>query len=63
MRGHCLLAKSDTGSLKQEENLAGRILNYPVWLGNLWSALLEFLKGRNDAKAETPVLWPPHAKS
>ena len=19
--------------------------------------------GRNDAKAETPVLWPPHAKS
>ena len=21
------------------------------------------LEGRNDAKAETPVLWPPHAKS
>ena len=21
------------------------------------------LKGMNDAKAETPVLWPPHAKS
>ena len=21
------------------------------------------LLGRNDAKAETPVLWPPHAKS
>ena len=21
------------------------------------------LFGRNDAKAETPVLWPPHAKS
>ena len=19
--------------------------------------------GRNDGKAETPVLWPPHAKS
>ena len=19
--------------------------------------------GRNDAKAETPVLWPPHAKN
>ena len=19
--------------------------------------------GRNDAKAETPVLWPPHAKT
>ena len=25
------------------------------------SALVVF--GRNDAKAETPVLWPPHAKS
>ena len=27
---------------------------------------VKFLKsffGRNDAKAETPVLWPPHAKS
>ena len=22
-----------------------------------------FVFGRNDAKAETPVLWPPHAKS
>ena len=21
------------------------------------------ISGRNDAKAETPVLWPPHAKS
>ena len=24
---------------------------------------LGFLLGRNDAEAETPVLWPPHAKS
>ena len=23
----------------------------------------EDIFGRNDAKAETPVLWPPHAKS
>ena len=22
-----------------------------------------YIFGRNDAKAETPVLWPPHAKS
>ena len=22
-----------------------------------------FIFGRNDAKAETPVLWPPHVKS
>ena len=26
-------------------------------------ALLTLTIGRNDAKAETPVLWPPHAKS
>ena len=26
--------------------------------GQLWVFF-----GRNDAKAETPVLWPPHAKS
>ena len=26
----------------------------PIW---------EVLFGRTDAKAETPVLWPPHAKS
>ena len=23
---------------------------------------MNYLTGRNDAKAETPVLWPPHAK-
>ena len=23
----------------------------------------QFIFGRNDAKAEAPVLWPPHAKS
>ena len=27
-----------------------------------WRSVLGFL-GRNDAKAETPVLWPPHVKS
>ena len=27
-----------------------------------WRSALEFL-WRNDAKAETPVLWPPHVKS
>ena len=30
-------------------------------LRTFWSGLDFF--GRNDAKAETPVLWPPHAKS
>ena len=27
-----------------------------------WAQPWDFF-GRNDAKAETPVLWPPHAKS
>ena len=36
--------------------------------GLIWISLEGFLGpldffGRNDAKAETPVLWPPHAKS
>ena len=32
----------------------------------LWAVFLKVSfreHGRNDAKAETPVLWPPHAKS
>ena len=28
-----------------------------------WDILLIYFFGRNDAKAEAPVLWPPHAKS
>ena len=24
---------------------------------------MDYFFGRNDSKAETPVLWPPHAKS
>ena len=27
------------------------------------SELQELVMDRDDAKAETPVLWPPHAKS
>ena len=30
----------------------------PFWRRSPWD-----LFGRNDAKPETPVLWPPHAKS
>ena len=30
----------------------------PFWRISAWDFF-----GRNDAKAETPVLWPPHAKS
>ena len=37
----------------------------------MFSGLMDFLKldqpwdffGRNDAKAEIPILWPPHGKS
>ena len=36
-----------------------RLLRVPWTEGDLpWDFF-----GRNDAKAETPVLWPPHAKS
>ena len=28
-----------------------------------WDILLIYFFGRNDAKAETPIFWPPHAKS
>ena len=31
--------------------------------GRLWDFLSWVFFGRNDAKAETPVLWRPHAKS
>ena len=30
----------------------------PFWRSSAWDYF-----GRNDAKAETPVLWPPHSKS
>ena len=36
-----------------------------IFIGNLHSEgdqFWDFFR-RNDAKAETPVLWPPHAKS
>ena len=28
-----------------------------------WTVKKDDFFGRNDAKAETPVLWPPHVKS
>ena len=39
-----------------------------IWMLNNMTALSVFLStyymtGRNDAKTETPVLWPPHGKS
>ena len=39
----------------------GRLLRVP-WTARKGDQPWDFF-GRNDAKAETPVLWPPHAKS
>ena len=41
-----------------------RLLGVP-WIARRsnQSILKEISPGRNDAKAKTPVLWPPHAKS
>jgi len=36
---------------------------YPdLWMTSEGDQLWDFF-GRNDAKDETPILWPPHAKS
>ena len=48
------------------------MFTYPLQVHNLHILLFQLLRegdqpwdffGRNDVKAETPVLWPPHAKS
>ena len=43
------------------------LYNYTVEVRNRFKGLdmrsVLVLSGRNDAKAEIPVLWPPHAKS
>ena len=52
-----------------------RVLEFPIWhlltflnlLVHIFYQILDtfnhYFFGRNDAKAETPVLWPPHTKS
>ena len=61
--------KSSTGneSGEMERGLGngpqlGRRLALHLFLKNFISRLRDFF-GRNDAKAETPVLWPPHENS
>ena len=34
------------------------VINYKFWGSQSWVFI-----GRNDVEAETPVLWPPDAKS
>ena len=45
----CMKGELDEGSQKLQAS-SYRITEY-------------YFFGRNDAKAETPVLWPPHVKS
>ena len=40
-----------------------RLLSIPWTARRSSQSILKDFFGRNDAKAETPVLWPPHAKS
>ena len=40
-----------------------RLLRVPWTARRFIQSILKDFFGRNDAKAETPVLWPPHAKS
>ena len=40
-----------------------RLLRVPWTARRSNQSILKEIFGRNDAKAETPVLWPPHAKS
>ena len=63
----------ESGTVKKAE--CRRIDAFELWcwrrlLRVSWTArrsnqsiLKDISPGRNDAKAETPVLWPPHAKS
>ena len=44
----------------------GRLLRVPWTVRRSNQSILKEIRdffGRNDAKAETPVLWPPHAKT
>ena len=43
---------------KESEGLTICLRDKNLFLKRPWDFF-----GRNDAKAETPVLWPPHAKS
>ena len=37
--------------------------NFEQYFASLWDKCNWVFIGRTDAKAETPILWPPHAKS
>ena len=57
--GGSLRKPRSTGSLRLEKVKNDACLKPPEGIGfQPWDFF-----GRNDAKAETPVLWPPHVKS
>ena len=47
-------------SLKKNHDIE-KLVRGKVSVGNKYFAIYYF--GGNDAKAEIPVLWPPHVKS
>ena len=55
------------GDTDERQSVLGNFLRLGDYLKKVqWSSFLiikHSFFGRNDAKAETPVLWPPHAKS
>ena len=50
---NCVVGEDSWESLGLQEQPTS-----PFWRRQAWDFF-----GRNDAKAETPVLWPPHVKS
>ena len=46
-----------------EKTLEGPLECKEIWLVHSEGDQLWDFFGRNDAEAETPVVWPPHAKS
>ena len=46
----------------KESEMTQQLNNNNILAGLIWEGLWDFF-GRNDATAEIPVLWPPHAKS
>ena len=53
MRLNCGVGEDSWGSLGLQGDPSS-----PFWRRSTWDFF-----GRNDAKAEAPVLWPPHAKT
>jgi len=58
-----LLYTSITSCIKQGKRISTQQRNKEGKGGDIYWCLREDFFGRNDAKAETPVLWPPHVKS